>query len=277
MLTPRSWAEEVLASDCPLNDLTTDGLGIAGRRGTVTATLKAPGIAAALDLGRALFECAGAEVRVHAAEGARVGAGEPLLVASGSAASLHAAYKTVQCVMEYAGGIAERTRLMVDAARAERPGVVVAGTRKHFPGGKRIALAGLHAGGGTAHRLGLSDSILVFDQHREFVDDLPRALAELKARNPERRVAVEAAEVGEALEYLAMGADILQCERFTPEDVARLAEAARAERPDVRIAVAGGVTGENAAAYARAGADILVTSWPYWGRPRDVKMTFRAE
>ena len=37
------------------------------------------------------------------------------------------------------------------------------------------------------------------------------------------------------------------------------------------------VNAENAAAYAAAGAVILVTSWPYWGRPRDVKMTFARE
>ena len=68
--------------------------------------------------------------------------------------------------MEYAGGIAERTRAMVDAARSVNPQAVVAGTRKHYPGGKRIALAGLLAGGGTVHRLGLSDSILVFAKIR---------------------------------------------------------------------------------------------------------------
>lgn len=176
--------------------------------------------------------------------------------------------------MEYASGIAFRTREMVDAARAVSPKVQVAGTRKHWPGGKRIALAGLLAGGGIVHRFGLSDSILVFDQHRVFCDDFEAAFRALQARSPERKIAVEAGSPEEAMTFVRLGADIIQCERFSPEDFAAFADAARAESPNVRLSAAGGVNAKNAALYAEAGADILVTSAPYWGAPQDVKMRF---
>lgn len=277
MLLPHSWAEEILLGDCPHEDLTTSGLGIGSVRGSVTASLKAPGIAAGIALGRAVFEAAGAQVEVFARDGDRMEAREPLLTARGTAAELHAAYKMAQCVMEYAGGIAERTREMSDAAQAVNPACRVSGTRKHYPGGKRIALAGLLAGGGIVHRLGLSDSILVFDQHRVFAEDFPAAFRRLKAESPEKKVAVEAGTAEEACAFLALGADIIQCERFEPEALKRFAAEAKAQRPDVVISAAGGVNAANAAAYAAAGADILVTSWPYWGRPRDVKMTFSRE
>ena len=110
-----------------------------------------------IDLAREIFLAAGASVEVFAKDGDSLAARVPFLCARGSAQALHAAYKTAQCVMEYAGGIAERTRAMVDAARSVNPQAVVAGTRKHYPGGKRIALAGLLAGGGTVHRLGRSE------------------------------------------------------------------------------------------------------------------------
>ena len=48
----------------------------------------------------------------------------------------------------------------------------------------------------------------------------------------------------------------------------------KAQCPGVVVNAAGGVNGENAAAYAETGADVLVTSWPYFGRPADVKMAF---
>ena len=264
MLTTRQWAESILLADCPYEDLTTVGLGIEETCGTVSASLKAPGIAAGIDLAREIFLAAGASVEVFAKDGDSLAARVPFLCARGSAQALHAAYKTAQCVMEYAGGIAERTRAMVDAARSVNPQAVVAGTRKHYPGGKRIALAGLLAGGGTVHRLGLSDSILVFDQHRVFTDDFAGAFARLKAANPEKKTAVEASCEAEAREFIELG-------RFR-NGVGQIDGRGR-----LALALYGACNAENAAAYAAAGAVILVTSWPYWGRPRDVKMTFARE
>ena len=62
-----------------------------------------------------------------------------------------------------------------------------------------------------------------------------------------------------------------------PEALARTADFAKRLGRGTLLSAAGGVNAENAAAYAAAGAVILVTSWPYWGRPRDVKMTFARE
>lgn len=273
-LDPLDWIDSLLFDDRPYADLTTEGLGIGAARGRIDAALKAPGVAAGVGIAAALFRRAGAEVEVFLEDGARLEAGETILRAEGCAASLHAVYKTAQCVLEYAGGIAARTRIMVERAQAVRPAVLIAGTRKHWPGGKRIALAGLAAGGGIVHRLGLSDSILVFDQHRVFCGDFAAAFARLKAASPERKVAVEAASPEEGLAFVRMGADIVQCERFTPAALAEFIAAARALNPALVVSAAGGVKGENAADYARAGADILVTSWPYWAPPQDVKMGF---
>ena len=103
MLTTRQWAESILLADCPYEDLTTVGLGIEENCGTVSASLKAPGIAAGIDLAREIFLAAGASVEVFAKDGDSLAARVPFLCARGSAQALHAAYKTAQCVMEYAG------------------------------------------------------------------------------------------------------------------------------------------------------------------------------
>ena len=100
------------------------------------------------------------------------------------------------------------------------------------------------------------------------------AVARLKESAPERKIAVEVDSIEEGLRYAAAGADIIQCERFAPETVAEFRRALREKHPNVVINVAGGVTAQNAAEYARAGADVLVTSWPYFGKPFDVKMRF---
>lgn len=273
-LFPENFADALLFDDCPHEDLTTVGLGIGSVPGRIRAQFKTPGIVAGAEIAAAVLSRAGASVCLSARDGDLLEAGATILTAEGPAESLHAGYKIAQRVMEYASGIAFRTREMVDAARAVSPKVQVAGTRKHWPGGKRIALAGLLAGGGIVHRFGLSDSILVFDQHRVFCDDFEAAFRALQARSPERKIAVEAGSPEEAMTFVRLGADIIQCERFSPEVFASFADAARAESPNVRLSAAGGVNAKNAALYAEAGADILVTSAPYWGAPQDVKMRF---
>ena len=72
------------------------------------------------------------------------------------------------------------------------------------------------------------------------------------------------------------GADVLQLEKFSPADVALTVKQLQQTGLAVLLAVAGGVNAQNAADFARAGADILVTSAPYWAAPCDVKVLFGA-
>lgn len=277
MIIPDRYIEELISEDCPYEDITTEGLGILGRTGCITCRPKAAGVIAGLDIAAAVFEKAGARVERLSSDGCFVPAGEAVLKASGSARSLHSVYKTAQNVMEYASGVANRTRSMCEAARRGSPSAVVAGTRKHYPGGKYIAYAGLFAGGGIVHRHGLSDSILVFDQHRVFFkseQELVDGVGRLIGSSPERKTCVEVGSIEEGMKFVRMGVDIIQCERFSVKDLAEFAAAAKKENPRLVINAAGGVNPSNVQEYAAAGADVLVSSFMYFGSPFDVKMKF---
>jgi nicotinate-nucleotide pyrophosphorylase len=79
--------------------------------------------------------------------------------------------------------------------------------------------------------------------------------------------------VEDALLLGKAGADVLQVDKFTPEQVSEL----RARIPSsttIFLDVAGGVNASNAETYAEAGTDVLVTSAPYYRLLRDVKVTF---
>ena len=93
---------------------------------------------------------------------------------------------------------------------------------------------------------------------------------DLRVHAPEKKLVIEVNSASEGLAAATAGFDVIQAEKFTPEMVGELASllAAMTRRP--LIAAAGGVTPDNAGAYVRAGADILVTSWPYTARPADV-------
>jgi molybdenum transport protein len=142
-----------------------------------------------------------------------------------------------------------------------------------------LSIKAVLAGGGAMHRTGLGDTILVFPEHRAFLagEDLVVTLARLRAAAPERAIVVEVGNSDDAPNAANAGADVVQLEKFSPEAVAMVrARMADAGTGRVKIAAAGGVNASNAAAYALAGADILVTSAPYSARPRDVQVRVTA-
>jgi len=100
--------------------------------------------------------------------------------------------------------------------------------------------------------------------------DLAGAARALRLRAPEKRLVIEVKSVEEGQAAAVAGFDVIQAEKFTPEMIGRLASAIGPGSPRPVIAAAGGITPDNAAGYARAGADVLVTSWPYTARPADV-------
>lgn len=267
--------DALLAEDCPYMDVTVEALGMGNAPGRLECHPKADCVLAGADTAARLLQRAGCRVELGAANGTCLEAGQVFLRAGGTARALHKGWKVAQNVLEYACGIATRTARMLEAARREAPHVHVGATRKNFPGAKGLSIAAVLAGGGSVHRLGLSDSLLVFEQHRVFMGGMEgfvRRLPAIRRAFPERKLCAEVDTVEDALALARAGIDSIQCERFSPEELALAARGIRAVAPQTLILAAGGVNADNAAAYARAGADVLVSSWMYFGRPQDIKV-----
>lgn len=264
----------LLAEDCPFGDLTTESLGIAGCGGEVRFCARDPMTVCGSEEAARLFVLCGASAEVLAPSGSQAAPGTPLLFARGDAGALHRAWKTAQTLMEWCGGIASAAAAIVAAATRGHPDAMVAGTRKNVPGNRALAAKAFRAGGAVMHRLGLSETLLVFGEHRLFLDDETPAqtLHRLRRLCPEKRVVVEVSDHDEALAWA--GADVLQLERFTPEQVAAVAAALAGLGSAAVIAAAGGINAHSAEAYARAGARVLVTTAPHLAAPRDVQVWF---
>lgn len=270
----------MLREDAPYGDATTLGLGIADRPGRAVFRTRATITACCVEEAERIMLLAGCgTTRRHASSGSQIEAGADLMVATGDAAALHRGLKVAQTLMEITSGIATRARRILGAAREGRAGIMVACTRKHLPGAKDVMLKAIMAGGCVPHRLGLSDSVLVFAQHRAFLGRMPPHLwvAALRAAQPERKIAVEADSVDEAVQFAAAGIDSLQLDKLAPEQVAEVVRAMRDLPHRPLVAVAGGVTEANAAAYAGAGAELLVTSAPYAAPPADIGVAVTAD
>lgn len=264
--------DALLAQDVPYGDLTTDSLGIADQPALMSFAARAAMVLAGGEEAARLVEKAGGRVTRVSPSGTRLEAGAVFLEADGPAGALHRAWKVAQTLTEYASGIASRARRIVDAA----PGVTVACTRKNFPGAKDLSVKAVIAGGAVMHRLGLSETLLVFPEHRSFLPGPPEDwIAALRRKAPEKKIVVEAGSVEEAVALAKAGADVIQLEKLPPEAAAAVIAATRALTPPPVVAPAGGVTEANAAAYAAAGCRLLVTSAPFFGPPADVKVTLR--
>lgn len=268
----------LLREDTPYGDLTTEALGIGDRRGHLTFAARGDMRVAGIEAARRLFELAGAQAEVLRRSGEQVEAADLLLKARGPASALHRAWKVAQTLVEELSGIATGTAAIVGLLREHGFPQPVACTRKTFPGTRLLAAHAVRCGGGVMHRLGLSETLLVFPEHRVFLDPLETwpALQKLRASQPEKRLVVEVGDVDDALNLARAGVDVLQLERFSPEALAALRARLNEEGLRPVLAPAGGVTVHNALAYARAGADLLISSAPYHAPPADVKVTFSA-
>lgn len=274
-----SYIEALLEEDISVFDLTTHAMQIEEKMGSIRCYPKADCVVAGVEEAKRLFMKTGAAAEITAASGSRLKGGDVCLKVHGTAGQLHAAYKAAQNVMEYCSGIATRCAKMTENARRVSPAVEIAVTRKHFPGGKRLSLKAALAGGASAHRLGLADSILVFDQHRVFTGGsagFATLIGKMVSENPEKKIAVEANSPEEALIFARAGAGIIQCERFAPDVLEKIVTELKSINPLIKISAAGGLNADNAAEYAVTGVDVLVTSWVYFGKPQDIKMEFTA-
>lgn len=268
--------EAFLNEDVPYGDLTTASLGISDQRARITfATRDRPLVASCTEEAIRLCSLHGLEVLGYVKSGTLVPPKSVFLEARGEAGEIHRVWKTIQNLLDYASGIATYTREAVLLARSVHPDIVVATTRKTTPFTKKIAIKAVESGGGVAHRLGLSESILVFDYHRVFFPDddaFAAALIKMKKANPEKKVVIETESLDEALKFAAMGADILQLEKMPLTKLADAVRAIRAAYPQITLIATGGISAKNIAEYAGTGVDMIVTSSPYSAQSADIKV-----
>jgi molybdenum transport protein len=271
--------DRFIREDCPYGDLTTNLLNIGMRAGRMVFATRHETVVCCTEEAARLLEKLGCTVTAAEPSGTLLAAGREILAATGQAGALHMGWKAALNLLEAASGIATRTRTLVHEARAANPAIEVVATRKVFPGTKAVATKAVYAGGALPHRLGLSESVLVFAQHVVFLGDIKELwvrLPEIKNRAKEKKVAIEVTDQIDALAAALAGADMVQVDKMSPEELHALVQAVRNAAPGVLIAAAGGITGENVSAYVATGVDLLVTSAMYWGKPADIAVTMEA-
>ncbi|MCG6190473.1 ModD protein [Maribellus maritimus] len=265
--------DRLIEDDVPLGDITTYLLGLSDKKGKIELFARSAMTVCGVEEVVRMYKKVGLEIVSSLPSGTMLNEGDKLLEARGDAASIHTIWRSGGVLIEFASGIATRTRQLVKNAKAANPDVVVAGTRKHPPYLKKVALKALMAGGGIPHRTGISDTILMFREHLLFTGgykNLVSLISKVKQQQKERKIVVEAHTYEEALLVAQAGADAIQIDKMPPEIFKETATAGRNICPEICMIAAGGINARNAADYARASADVLVTSWIYFAPPADI-------
>ena len=265
--------ERFIDEDVPYGDLTTFLLGIGRQPGEIVfATRDETTICCTEEAARVLEKC-GATITACSPSGTGLSPGTDFLKAEGPAQALHAGWKVALNILEYASGIATRTHRIITKAKEVNPNVVVVTTRKSFPGTKKMAIKAVTAGGALPHRLGLSETILIFKQHTVFLGGLDaflQTIGQLSAHAPEKKVILEAENADEALRIVQAGVDIVQVDKMSPQELSPLIREIRQIAPTVKVSAAGGINEANVAEYAATGVDIIILSSVYFGKPADI-------
>ena len=266
--TIERWIEE----DVPGLDLTSHLLGVEKVEAAITFSARNETALCGVEEAAAVFRKLGARVELLQCDGAVVQKGTEILRAFGNGGMIHAGWRVALNLIEYASGIATRTSKMVQQARLHGD-VLVCGTRKAFPGGRKISQKALMAGGGVPHRLGLGETVLIFPHHYNLIglDNFLKKMPEIKRAAREKKIGIEVESLEQAELMASHGADIIQLDKCSAAVAAEVVAALRPRYPNLVIGAAGGVNADNAAEYAATGVDMLVTSWMYFGKPADIK------
>ena len=252
--------------DLPFFDLTTDALGIRKEKGRIAFIAREEAVVSCTEEAARVLEKLGASEIEFISSGSNVQPKTTILQAEGSAENLHKAWKVCQNILEYAGGIATYTRKMSLLASP----IPIFATRKSQPGFKKIAMKSVMSGGGHPHRLGLSETFLLFDNHREFLEEdelLSRIETLQKGAMLEKLMAVETDSLEDAIKFAERGIRLFQLEKFPPDTLAETVKTLKKRYPDIRLLATGGIRLENVEAYAKTGVDGLITTAPYYYAP----------
>lgn len=277
---PASLTDAWLMEDIHGGDLTTRALGIGSRPGVMTFRHRQGGCISGIAPAARMLTDLGLSVERLREDGETVASGEALIRATGPACALHQGWKAVQNVLEWSCGVSAYVAQMLEVARSRRPQAHIACTRKAIPGTRLLGTQAIVAAGGIIHRAGSAETLLLFANHRRFLrddSDWQGIVQQLRQRSPEKKVAVEADTLSEALAALRAQPDILQLDKFTPPEAVRVVEQARHLAPGCTLALTGGITLATLPDYLDCGITLFITSAPWYAPPADIQVTLRPE
>ncbi|MBN1597311.1 MAG: ModD protein [Bacteroidales bacterium] len=267
--------DQLINEDIPYYDLTSLSVKLGTKVARISYTTRQETLICGTEEVLKIFEKFKINPTLISISGEHIGEGIKFLEGEGLANNIHAIWRTTSNLIEFASGIATRTKQLVDAAKNVSPEISVLTTRKTIPFTKKLTVKAIRIGGGHVHRLGLSDTILIFDNHIKFLGGLNNfisKISEIKLRAAGRSITVEVKNVKDAMQLAKTQIDAIQFDKIPVNDLNKLVNDIKKESPGIKLIAGGNIDLFNIQEYAATGVDIIVSSWPYYGEPIDLNI-----
>ena len=227
--------------------------------GTAKMVAKQDGILCGAEVGRRVFEIVDNSLKVCLLkrDGDAVAKGDIIMTVEGHSGSILTAERTALNYMQRLSGIATETHRMV--AMLNGLNTKLLDTRKTTPNMRLLEKYAVHCGGGTNHRIGLYDMVMLKDNHIDFAGGIEAAIDRtrnyLKAKGKDLRIEIEVRDLDELQRVLDHGGvDRIMLDNFTPE---LLAEAVKRIGGRYETEASGGITEATLRRYAETGVDFI--------------------
>ncbi|CAM3932686.1 putative nicotinate-nucleotide pyrophosphorylase [carboxylating] [Vibrio aerogenes CECT 7868] len=266
--------EKILEEDISTIDLTSLALSLKDEPASITFQARHLTMISAVEEVVTILKKLNLTVTSFKPSGTLIQPGESFIQAQGMSSAIQIAWRTCSKTLEYFSGVATRTHHMVTMARKINPKVTIATTRKNIPGTKKMAIKSIICGGAIPHRLGLSETVLVFGEHMTMMgglDTFIERLPEIKTRMIEKKIGAEAHSFEAGIQLVHAGIDFVQLDKFDIQSTATFIEKAKHINKNIIVIATGNINIENIEDYTKTGADVINTSFPYHGKPADIK------
>lgn len=248
-LIRRALAEDLAGG----NDITSVATVSGDEHVIADFTARKSGVIAGIDMAIATLREVGlTDITQHLRDGDRVEPGSVLITVRGDTRAILLAERTALNFLGHLGGIATLTDQWVAAVAGTK--TVIRDTRKTTPGLRLLEKAAVVAGGGTNHRLSLSDAALIKDNHIAAAGGVIAAFSKVRTAFPDAQIEIEVDSLEQLREVATQSPDLVLLDNMSP-DLCR--EAVTFVGGRFKLEASGGITLENARAYAQSGVDYL--------------------
>ncbi len=240
-------------------DITTDAIVPSALQATTVLVAREPGVVAGLDLAALAFRLIDPAITLLVArpDGSAIAAGEMIATIAGPARGILTAERTALNFLCHISGIASATAAIVTAIRGHPARIVC--TRKTMPGLRSIQKYAVRVGGGSNHRFGLDDAVLIKDNHIAFAGGITPAVERARAAAGHLvKIEVEVDTLSQLQEALRLRVDAVLLDNMAPET---LREAVRLVDRRAVTEASGRITPETAPAVAATGVDLISIGW----------------
>jgi nicotinate-nucleotide pyrophosphorylase (carboxylating) len=240
-------------------DITTDAIVPATAEAETVLAARQPGIVAGLDLAAMAFKLIDPAIRIEIErpDGTRLTPGDRIATIAGPARGMLTAERVALNFLGHLSGVATAASTLVDAVKGHKARICC--TRKTMPGLRALQKYAVRVGGGSNHRFGLDDAVLIKDNHVAVAGGIAPAIR--RARDGVGhlvKIEVEVDTLAQLDEALAEGVDAVLLDNMTPE---QLGQAVRTIGGRAIAEASGRITPQTAPAIAASGVDLISAGW----------------